>query len=133
MSRPMPPRTLVPVHTPAPGPGPGRDIAARIAAVLRRDHLGEPVRTQEAVAAALANRVRCLGPDAAGLPPAGDAGSGPDSASRRRIARRALAGSPGRPVGSATRYHRAGATPRWAQGRTAVAAVGELLFYEEEA
>lgn len=107
------------------------DTATRLAARLWRDHGGSPVRALEALAGALANRVRADGADAAGLPWPGDGGRVP--AAYRRIARRALSGALGDPVGAATRFHRDGASPPWAVTRLPVAEVGGFLFYETHA
>jgi len=104
------------------------EAAARLAGLLQRDHLGLPVATLEAIAATLANRVRRVGPDVAGLPPLAEApAAGP---SLRRIARRALADALRTPVGRATRYHPEGAEPPWARGRLPVAELGGFLFHE---
>ncbi len=130
--RHAPARRLVPLRQGAPagtlGTAETVEAAPRLAGLLRRDHLGLPVATLEAIAATLANRVRRVGADAAGLPPLSEApAAGP---SQRRIAGRALADALRTPVGGATRYHPEGAEPPWARGRLSVAELGGFLFHD---
>lgn len=101
-----------------------------LAVRLHARHRAEPVRTLEALAAALANRLRHAGirggPAPAALP--GD----PAFAVCRRIARRALAGPAASAVAGATRYHHRAVEPAWARSAVPRAAVGGFLFYGNE-
>ncbi|GAA0595348.1 hypothetical protein GCM10009416_37110 [Craurococcus roseus] len=51
---------------------------------------------------------------------------------RRRIARRAAAGSLPDPTGGATHWHDADALPGWALGRVPSAEIGGLVFYRPD-
>lgn len=128
-----------------------------LARTLWGEARGETVRAMEALAALVVNRVRrarerggwwwggdvvavCRKPGQfacwdAGVPERDGllavAPDDPAFAACQRIARRAVAGQLADPTGGATRVHRAGENPDWAQGRSACAEFGTLLFYND--
>ncbi|NYZ12903.1 cell wall hydrolase [Azospirillum sp. RWY-5-1] len=129
----------------------GVDAVDTLARTLWGEAQGEPVRGIEAVAAVIVNRLRRA--DARGAPAvrreslryscwavdfpdrprmlAVD-GTDPVFATCLRVARRAVAGVLPDPTGGATRYHRAGDRPDWAEGLFPTAEIGGSLFYGGE-
>lgn len=127
----------------------GADAVDTLARTLWGEARGEPVRGIEAVAAVIVNRLRLAGaaggaavvresrglpcwdpsfPDRPGMVTVD--GGDPVFATCLRVARRAVAGVLPDPTGGATRYHRAGNRPAWAEGLFPTAEIGRNLFYE---
>lgn len=128
-----------------------RDAVSLLALFLYHEAGGESVRTREAIAATLANRVdrllsgsepsrttrrparfieclRALSAKKAALPAADD----PLLASCRRIAQRAVSGALQDPTGGCVRFHELSASPSWASGLNPCAWFGSYLFYGED-
>lgn len=129
----------------------GADAVDTLARTLWGEARGEPVRGIEAVAAVIVNRLRqrretgghAVRRESRGFPCWDPAfperprmlavdGSDPVFATCLRVARRAVAGVLPDPTGGATRYHRAGDRPDWAEGLFPTAEIGGSLFYGGE-
>lgn len=135
------------------------DVAANFARLLL--HLGryEPIRTVEAIAAAIANEVDRVSsqtvPSTSFGPGDGRAReerfanylaihaprfAAPDRAAEDdvayasclRIARRAMAAAINDPTGGAIRYHSIDEAPRWARGLLPCALIGGFIFYRDD-
>lgn len=152
----MPVTAGIPTPPPAPPVQPdaaanGVDAVDTLARTLWGEAHGEPVRGIEAVAAVIVNRVRqadsrgalavcreslrlpCWSADCADRPRMlAVEGTDPVFATCLRVARRAVAGVLPDPTGGATRYHRAGDRPYWAEGLFPYAEIGGSLFYGGE-
>ena len=122
------PRRLTPLY-PGPADAGAADAATRIAARLAAAYHGESVRTLEALAVAEANRLARRDPARFARPTELDAAEPGRLARCRRIARRALAGTLATPATGSAAYHREGARPDWAEGRTPLTEVAGFVFY----
>lgn len=109
-----------------------RALETWLATRLHARHRAEPVRTLEALAAAMARaiaRAPVPGVPSPDTPP----GSDPRFAVCRRVARRALCAGMEPEMPGATRYHHESVEPSWARKRTPLAALGGFLFHADAA